>query len=97
MATCSVSNGQTATIDGNTAKNAVARAARPLRALLAIDKNIESLIQSGLLQRNEAKESVIKVLKEKVEHDPHLFWVLLEKVSSFSNGEEAVKKLKGKD
>ena len=95
MATGSAFNGQTR-IDGSTAKYAVAKAAKPLRALLANRENVDSLIQSGLLKPNEAPENVIKVLKESVECDPQLFWVLLDRVNSFSNCEEAVRRLRGK-
>ena len=84
-------------IDGITAKNAVAKAAKPLRTLLTNQgKNLESLIQCGLLQPNEAQGNIIKVLKEKVEQDANLFWILLDKVSGFSNGAEAEKRLRGK-
>ena len=83
-------------IDGSTAKNAVAKAARPLRALLANHRNIEVLVQSELLKQNEPQENVIRAIKERVEHDPQMFWILLDKVSSFSNCEEAVKRLRGK-
>lgn len=81
--------------DAKVAKNAIAKAAKSLRALLANDEEkLDVLIQHGLLRDKNAK-SVTKELQETVMQEPALFWVLLREIEKFADGAEAAKKLEG--
>lgn len=81
--------------DAKVAKNAIAKAAKSLRALLANDEEkLEILIQHGLIRDKNAK-SVTKELQETVMQEPALFWVLLREIEKFADGAEATKKLEG--
>jgi predicted metallo-beta-lactamase superfamily hydrolase len=81
--------------DAKVAKNAIAKAAKALRTLLANDEEkLEILIQHGLLRDKNAK-SVTKELQETVVQEPASFWVLLREIEKFADGAEAAKKLEG--
>ena len=81
--------------DGKTAKNAIAKAAKSLRALLANDgEKLDVLVRQGLLCDKNTK-SFTKELQETVVREPALFWVLLREVENFADGAEAAAKLEG--
>lgn len=81
--------------DAKVAKNAIAKAAKSLRTLLASDKEkLDVLVQHGLLRDKNAK-SITKELQETIVHEPALFWVLLREIEKFADGAEAARKLEG--
>lgn len=81
--------------DAKVAKNAIAKAAKSLRTLLASDKEkLDVLVQHGLLRDKNAK-SITKELQETIVHEPALFWVLLREIENFADGAEAARKLEG--
>ena len=81
--------------DAKVAKNAIAKAAKSLRTLLANDEEkLDVLIQHGLL-RDKTTKSLTKELQETVVNEPALFWVLLREIENFADGAEAARKLEG--
>ncbi len=81
--------------DAKVAKNAIAKAAKALRTLLANDeKKLDILVKHRLL-RDKNTKSVTKELQETILQEPALFWVLLREIENFADGAEAARKLEG--
>lgn len=81
--------------DAKVARNAIAKAAKSLRTLLANDEEkLDVLLRHGLL-RDKNTKSLTKELQETIVHEPALFWVLLREVDKFADGAEAARKLEG--
>lgn len=81
--------------DGQTARRAIAKAAKDLEALLNTEDRISVLVQHGLLEDPNTKDTV-KDLKTRVKQSPSLFGVLVRQVATFPGGSSVAEKLRSK-
>ena len=81
--------------DVKTTKNAIAKAARSLRLLLAgNDARLSVLVQHGLL-RDKNPKSLSRELQDNMDKNPALFWTLVREIGLMEGGSEAAAKLEG--
>ena len=91
----SVPHKSSRSVDGKTAKNAVSKAAKHLRILLADQDARSQFIREGLLSKEISQADAIKELQKRVFENPKLFNVMLAVVSGIPGGTDAANKLQG--